>query len=271
MIFDTVDVHFLREERQHAVTPGAFDNASATLFRASKTLELQLVNRSAITFVVSRHEHLVLSQLLPTARLRVLSNIYRPENIDAVPTYEMRSGAVFVGNMCHTPNQDAVKFITDEILGSDTAPSFPAGFTVHLVLSRLQYCVNAEIMNAASKHPMIKVHKDVSNAALKALHDSVLVVLAPLRFGAGVKGKVNYGLNNGVPVIGTTVAFEGMNLVDRKNVYVANSGRAFQDGIMHLCKDKALWKRLQVEGVAAMRKGFGVEVAAKESLTGLTC
>jgi hypothetical protein len=84
-----------------------------------------------------------------------------------------------------------------------------------------------------------------------------------------VKGKVNYGLNNGVPVVGTAVASEGMNLVDRKDVYIANSGREFLDGIVLLSKDKALWKRLQVGGVEAMKKSFGVEIAAKVLLDSL--
>ena len=89
----------------------------------------------------------------------------------------------------------------------------------------------------------------------------MLVVIAPLRFGAGVKGKVNYGLNNGVPVIATEMACEGMHLVDGESVYIANTGSSFRGGIIRLSEDKALWMKLQKGGVEVMKNFFGVNTA----------
>jgi glycosyltransferase involved in cell wall biosynthesis len=124
-------------------------------------------------------------------------------------------------------------------------------------------------VKSAADHPLVTLHLDVSNAELKALHDSVLVVLAPLRYGTGVKGKINYGLNNGVPVIGTRIACEGMHLVHRKSVYIANLPAQIRQGISRLSTHADLWKRLQRGGVEVMKRFFGVETASEVLLRSL--
>jgi hypothetical protein len=140
----------------------------------------------------------------------------------------------------------------------------PLDFKMHFVWSRSLMCKN-EILTLAERHPLVVVHRDISNDELYSLHKKVKVVLAPLRYGAGVKGKVNYALLHGVPVIATKVASEGMGLVHEKNFLLAETGDEFIAAINRLYLDFELFKYLAKSGRQIMRELFGRDVA-KERL-----
>ena len=171
---------------------------------------------------------------------------------------EERSGAIFVGNMCHTPNVDAVDFIVRNVLSD--VNKLPSDFKMHFVWSRSLMCKN-EILTNAEQHPLVVIHRDISNERLYALHKRVKVVLAPLRYGAGVKGKVNYALLHGVPVIATKVASEGMGLINEKNFLLAETGDEFINCINRIYNDNELFKILIKGGRQIMREMFGRDVA----------
>ncbi len=74
------------------------------------------------------------------------------------------------------------------------------------------------------------------------------VSIAPLRYGAGVKGKINLAMSYGLPVVATTPSIEGMSLVPERDVLVADDARAFADAIVRLYHDEALWNQLAAGG-----------------------
>ena len=74
------------------------------------------------------------------------------------------------------------------------------------------------------------------------------VSIAPLRYGAGVKGKINLAMSYGLPVVATTPSIEGMSLVPGDDVLVADDARDFADAIVRLYHDEALWNRLAAGG-----------------------
>ena len=157
------------------------------------------------------------------------------------------------------PNIDAIEFILNEIAGS----GLPKEFVIHVVLSRSTVCASMELMERLREHANIRLHLDVTNKELEKIHRHALVVLAPLRYGAGVKGKVNYGLLHGIPVIGTSIASEGMNLENQKNVYSANNGIEFVEAIQDLSRNATLWKEIQAGGLKVMAEHFGMDTASK--------
>jgi hypothetical protein len=192
--------------------------------------------------------------------IRVISNIYPVDDQQKFAGPDEREGAIFVGNVCHNPNVDAIRIIMHEILHDFT--SFPPNFKMHLVVSRTSLCPHP-LLKEAEKHPLVVIHRDISNDELFTLHEKVKVVLAPLRFGAGVKGKVNYGLLNGVPVIATKIASEGMGLVNEKSFLFAETGSEFQAAILRLYSDKELFQTLVKGGREIMKEMFGRDVAMK--------
>jgi hypothetical protein len=79
---------------------------------------------------------------------------------------------------------------------------------------------------------------------VRSFFDSVRLSVAPLRFGAGIKGKINQSMAFGVPVVATSIAVEGMNLADHEHVLVADEPQDFARALIELYESEELWKRL---------------------------
>jgi glycosyltransferase involved in cell wall biosynthesis len=94
---------------------------------------------------------------------------------------------------------------------------------------------------------------------LVPLLQSSRVALAPLRYGAGVKGKVNQALSHGLPVVATPCAVEGMHLDDGVDVLVGTDARSFADAVVRLYGDPALWERLADGGLENTRRHFSTD------------
>jgi glycosyltransferase involved in cell wall biosynthesis len=92
--------------------------------------------------------------------------------------------------------------------------------------------------------------------------------VAPLRYGAGVKGKVNQSLAHGQPMVATACAVEGMYLVDGEDVLVADDPQAFADAVVRLYQDESLWQRLSEGGMENTRRHFSPE-AVRQTVRGL--
>ena len=87
--------------------------------------------------------------------------------------------------------------------------------------------------------------------------------VAPLRFGAGVKGKVNQSMALAVPTVVTSIAAEGMYLVPEENALIADDPAAFADAIVRLWTSRSLWERISSQGLKNIKDHFSVEAAAR--------
>ena len=84
---------------------------------------------------------------------------------------------------------------------------------------------------------------------VRPFFDSVRLSVAPLRFGAGIKGKINQSMAFGVPVVATSLAVEGMELTDHEDILVADDPEDFARALIELYESEELWKRLSENGV----------------------
>ena len=98
--------------------------------------------------------------------------------------------------------------------------------------------------------------------------DRVKLSVAPLRFGAGVKGKINQSMALGVPVVATSTAIDGTELRDREEILVADEPQRFADALVELYRSEKLWRRLSENGIRKTRELYSVE-AAREKLKAL--
>jgi glycosyltransferase involved in cell wall biosynthesis len=89
------------------------------------------------------------------------------------------------------------------------------------------------------------------------------VSVAPLRYGAGIKGKIGSALAAGLPVVATTLAAEGMSLTDGENILVAEGAEQFADAVVRLYQDEALWNRISHNGLEFAGNTWGAEAAWK--------
>ena len=160
--------------------------------------------------------------------------------------------AMFVGGYRHTPNVDAVLWLAKEI--------FPLvrlrnpHIRLHLVGSD-----TPDSVRDLGALPGIVVHGHVPD--LTPLLDRTRINLAPLRYGAGVKGKINHSLAHGLPVVATTCAAEGMQLTHRVDAMVADSAADFAQSVLELYGDADLWQRLASAGLENTRQHFSPERA----------
>jgi glycosyltransferase involved in cell wall biosynthesis len=99
---------------------------------------------------------------------------------------------------------------------------------------------------------------------VRPFFDSVKLSVAPLRFGAGVKGKINQSMAFGVPVVATSMAIEGMELKDREDILVADEPEAFASALIELYQSEELWNRISENGVRKTRALYSTEAARKK-------
>lgn len=85
--------------------------------------------------------------------------------------------------------------------------------------------------------------------------------IAPLRYGAGVKGKVNQALSYGLPVVGTSAALEGMDLEHRRQAMFADNAEAFATAMAEVYRDRVLWSVLSENGQHSLQDRFTPQVA----------
>ncbi len=251
--YDTVDLHFLRLRRQAELAASTGDEEGATRLAgkaaASKELELGLVRAADLTLVVSEHEQRLLHDLVPEADVRVLSNVHHPAG--EVPGPQGRAGLLFVGSFDHLPNRDAVAWMVHDVL--PLVHRRHPGAVLHVVGSN----PSPDVLELAAD--TVEVHGWVPDLA--PLHQRCRLSVAPLRFGAGVKGKVGESMAAGLPTVCTPVAVEGMLLVDGQQVLVAADAAGFADRVVALLDDDALWRTVSEAGAGAVAERFGPDVA----------
>jgi GT2 family glycosyltransferase/glycosyltransferase involved in cell wall biosynthesis len=250
VVFDTVDLHYLREQRAAELEGSA---ALAARARATREAEQRLVRECDVTLVVSPVEQELLAREAPGARIEVLSNVHEVNGLRA--PFESRRDLWFVGGFQHPPNVDAVRWFLAEVW--PRAESALPGARFHMVGSRMP----DELRALADAR--VEVHGFVED--LGRFLDGCRLSVAPLRYGAGVKGKVNMAMAHGQPVVATPMAVEGMHVVAGEDVLVESDPAAFADAIVRAYSDEALWQRLSRNGLANVERHFSFD-AARQAL-----
>lgn len=248
LVFDTLDLHFLRTQRLAALED------SRTLSRSAETIrgqELDCIRRSDVTWVVSPVEKEVLAAEVPGAHVVVQTNVH--QSSERIAPFSGREGIVFVGGYRHPPNVDAALYFAREILP--------------LLRERLPDAVTYLI--GSNPPPAVR---DLAQPGLEVVgyvpdlepwFDRARLSISPLRYGAGVKGKVNHAMSHGLPMVATPPSVEGMHLVDGKDVLIAEDPAAFAEAVASLYRDEALWTRLSEGGLANVREHFSPEAAVR--------
>lgn len=246
VIFDTVDLHFLRELRAARHTG---NRAMLRRAQLSRRRELALIRACDVTLVVSPVEQALLSKEAPEANVELVSNVH--EEFGRRTEFAARRDLVFVGGFAHPPNVDAVQWLVDEI--------YPL---IHGLRPEIGLHLIGDIPAAARPNltkPGIQIHGKVEDLA--PWMDGCRIAVAPLRYGAGVKGKVNMAMSYGLPVVATDIASEGMQLRDGENILLADDAATFASAVLRLYDDELLWRRLSDNGLDNIREHFSFSAA----------
>ncbi len=249
VLFDTVDLHFLREEREAELTGDPAARESAAL---RKSQELGVARKADATLVVSPVELDLFRLEAPDVDVRLLSNVH--ETHETKGSFAERRDMLFIGNFEHPPNTDSMLYFLDDIFPRVLAKN--PTLRLHVVGRH----VPGNLKARASENVIFSGF--VSDIA--PMFDSIRLSIAPLRYGAGVKGKINSSLSYGVPMVVTSIAAEGMGLVHGKDILVADSPEDFAGEILRLYEDEKLWIALSSAGKENIESHFSFALAERQ-------
>ena len=242
-VFNTVDVHFVREQLEAELRK---DENLRRLAADTKRYELQVAGAADATIVISKDEK------------RLLTDEYGLGNVWHVPQMRevrgraentKRSGAVFIGS-AHPPNMDGLKYFHDEIL-----PLLPKDFKLTVVGGALKKVMGEmQEYSALLACPQFEFVGFVQE--LGDVLDTALMTVAPLRYGAGTKGKVASSMSYGVPCVSSRFGTEGTGMEDGENILIASTPEEFAAGIRRLSEDAALWQKISDGGIRFLRDNY---------------
>ncbi len=247
LLFHTQDLHFLREQRQAEISG---DEAQRRQAEGTRHEELRCIRSSDATIVVSEAELALLAELTPQARCYCIPGAMRPAPGRLAPM-DGRSGVMFVGGFSHAPNVDAVTFLCEEVwpLVRMKAP--------HIKLAIIGSNAPDTVRRYHDPARGIDVVGFVKD--LSPYYQAMRANVAPLRYGAGIKGKIVAAMMVGIPSIATSAAAEGMGLQDGEHVLISDTAGGLADAIVRLDRDDDLWTRLSDTGMELAQRRFTVD------------
>lgn len=254
--YDTVDLHWLREARRGKLgaSMGLLEMSNGSLgsiapkAEALRHLELAMIRATDATIVVSNCEREQVERDVPGSRVIVVPTIHDVEPY--VPPPEDRSGILFVGGFEHHPNIDAAVRLVKEVM--PVVWRDLGDVEVTIVGSKPP----AEVQALASSR--VDVAGWVED--LEPLLEKARLMVAPLRFGAGLKGKITQALAAGLPVVTTPVGAEGLESRDDATLLVAEDAEGLAADAVRVYRDDQLWRDLSRCGQALIAEQCSTEV-----------
>ena len=237
VIYDTVDLHYLRLKRAWEIEPNSIEAAEWIEMQAK---ELKIAYQADLTITVTPTEQKILAEQ-KVSNIAVVPNIHTAYRGD-IPSFDRRLGILFIGSYNHPPNVDGVVWLCREIMPLVWQKN--PDITVTLLGSS----PSAEVL--ALKSDRITVTGYIDDVTPYFLSHKLSV--SPLRYGAGMKGKIGQSLEYGLPVVSTSIGTEGMNLIPERHILEANTTTEFAGRILRLENDSHLWQRLSINAQEAI-------------------
>ena len=250
IMFCNADLHFLREIRAALVgnDPEAMRAAMDT-----REAELEVMRKVDVTLCYTEAEAaVILSHNLGSGR--VMRSPWVVESKGRQAGFGPRRDIAFLGNFGHPPNWDAVLFFIDEVMPALRSALPGVRFMVY----------GTEIPDALRRRAAADVVLAGYVADVAEVYDTCRVFVAPLRSGAGLKGKVIGALAAGVPVVLSAVAAEGTGMAHGREAFVAESVAEWVEGIGALYADEARWTVMSDSAVALARSQYSFEAGRRQ-------
>ena len=254
-ILDTEDLHCLRQARQLAVKENRkfiLDD----LFSDVAKREIASILRCDMSLMVSEFEMELLQNHFKVSKDLLYYLPIFAEKLDVNPTYKERNDFVFIGNFLHEPNWDCIKYLAEVI--------WPL---LHLKLPDAKLF----IYGAYPSQKVLELHKPKQNFYIMGRAANAFevvkkakVVLAPIRFGAGIKGKLIEAMQCGTPSVTSSIGAESMNGDLDWNGFIKDTPNDFVAAAVTLYQDEKLWKQSQQNGFEILKKRYKKAYFEKE-------
>ncbi|MDP3313370.1 glycosyltransferase family 4 protein [Lutibacter sp.] len=251
-ILDTEDLHFLRKAIETAVKKNEKVNLSV-IGNSIALRELASIYRCDLTLIISKVEFKILHKHfdIKESQLLYLPFLIHPislDNIKLYPSFFERANFMSIGNFKHEPNADAVLHLKKTIwpLIRNQLPNVE----LHIYGA---YCSQKFTQLTNKKDGFIV--KGFAESSLKVFENSK-VLLAPLRFGAGLKGKLINSMEFGTPNVTTKIGSEGMHKKLPWNGFIKNDITEFATAAVELYSNQQIWEESQKKGIEIINKCY---------------
>ena len=241
VIFDTVDLHGVRFRREAELKDDKLLHEQADYYEKIEQVSIEC---SDTVIAITEDERKNILETDPNAQVEVVPNIH---TTDATSTgFSDREGLLFIGHYLHSPNQDAVVYFVKEILP-----------LIHKQLPDVRFT-----MLGSSITDTVKALASETIDAVGYVEDPVpyfsshRVFVSPLRYGAGMKGKIGQSMSLGLPLVTTAIGAEGMGLEDGRQALICDDPEGFADAVVRLYQDEELWRSFSENGLAHIEKNF---------------
>ena len=231
-VYDMVDVHFLRFRKAIKIEPTRVSNVKNYI--KYFLIETKLAKNVDYVVTISDTEKEIMTKFINPEKLITISNIHYPKTeIEHTLTFENRIDLLFIGSS-HKPNIDAVYYLYKEIMPIvwEKLPDVKVNIIGN---------VNEKITDIIDSKFIF--HGYVPNTDPFFISDKMMI--APLRYGGGVKGKIGQAFEYFLPVVTTSVGAEGMKFINQENALIGDSKEDFAAAIIELYNNKDLWLKLQ--------------------------
>jgi GT2 family glycosyltransferase/SAM-dependent methyltransferase len=243
IVYDTVDLHWLREARRAAMAAqsgeamiGPSAGTLSPLAVTLKEMELALIRATEATLVVSDDERRQIEADVPGAVVHVVPNVHELKS-DVPPAVD-RSGVLFIGGFEHPPNLEAAVRLVQRVMPQVWRELGEVPVTI------VGGSVPAEVQQLAS--PLVEVTGWVQD--VDPLIDAARALVAPMSYGAGLKGKVTQALAAGLPVVTTPIGAEGLPAVDGEHMLIGTDDAEVAERVVRVLTDADLWSKLSRAG-----------------------
>lgn len=251
-ILDTEDLHCLRKGRQQAFKDGNVFNDTYFFSDVAKR-EVASIYRSDVTLMISEVE---ISLLKDTFKMPEDLLFYLPFQCDMLseteiqnlPSFDERHHFITIGNFLHEPNYNAILYLKERI--------WP-------LIKRKLPSAQLYIYGAYASQKINQLHHEASGFLIKGFAEDVhevmanaKVCLAPLRFGAGLKGKLVDAMQNGAPCVMTSIAAEGMFGVLEPNGFIKDNPEEFAEKAVLLYQNETVWNEKRNNGFKVLNERF---------------
>jgi len=248
-ILDTEDLHFLRKAREEAVKKG-LSIYEANLFTETAKREIASILRCDISLIISEYEMELLQNTFKISSKILYYLPFLVETISeerTIPSFEERHNFLGIGNLLHAPNVDSVLQLKE--IWPEIKNQLP----------------NAElhIYGAYAPQKILQLNNVKEGFIIKGWAENVETVmkhyrvqLAPLRFGAGLKGKLLDAMQFGLPSVTTEVGAEGMYANLPFAGKITTSKEDFLKASVKLYSEETVWNEARQSGFEIVKQRF---------------
>ncbi|WP_417214197.1 glycosyltransferase [Bizionia sp.] len=251
-LLDTEDLHGLRKARELALKAGD-TNYRKHLVNDTSKREIASIYRCDLSLIISEAEMELLEKYFKVETnlihyLPFLLETISKEASEMLPDFHARANFITIGNFFHKPNYQSVLYLKEVI--------WP-GIRKQLPQAELH------IFGAYANQKVTQLHKKQDGFLVKGFANQVSevmqasrVCLAPLQFGAGLKGKLIDAMKNGTPAIMSSIAAEGMFGTLDSNGFIADNPIEFINKAVALYTTETTWKTKQQNGFQIINNRF---------------